>query len=131
MKKDVIYIGNNAFDTLVAITEEEQQRGLMGKEWPPPVMCFPSKNAGIRKFWMKGTPSPLDIIFCYNNKIVDICRGEPLSTTLVGPNKPTDLVVEVPAGTASKFGFGLGDSVALSPTLETIAKEIKAISSKK
>lgn len=128
MKTDIIYIGNNEFKTLVAVTPEEQATGLMGREWPPPIMCFPSKNAGVRKFWMKQTPSPLDIIFCHNNKIIDICQGVPLSTTLVGPNRPTDLVIEVPAGMASRFGFGLGDSVSLSPTLETIAKEIKTIS---
>lgn len=69
MNKDIIVLGKNKFETLVARTPLEHLRGLMFKEWPPPIMSFPYSDAGIKKFWMKNTPSPLDIIFCYAGEI--------------------------------------------------------------
>jgi uncharacterized membrane protein (UPF0127 family) len=108
-----VKINGESFPTLIAVTEEEQARGLMFREWPPPVMAFPSK-LGVRKFWMKNTYCPLDIVFCRGGKIIQICRGEPLSTMAVGPNHPSDLVVEFPAGTMDKYGVRVGDKIALS-----------------
>lgn len=110
------------FPTLVAITDEEQERGLMYANWPPPVMSFPFNTEAKRKFWMKNTVSPLDIIFCKAGKIVQICSGEPLSEKFVGPNEPTDLVIELPAGTSSKHAFHPGDNVKLHLSVPTLAK---------
>lgn len=121
---DIISIKGMVLPTLVAITDEEQRRGLMFQEWPPPIMSFPYHTAAVRRFWMKNTSSPLDIIFCRANRVVGIFRGEPMSTTLVGPEEPSDLVVELPAGTASKLGLEVGDYVGFSPTKETIAKQL-------
>ena len=123
---DFVKIADNEFETLVAITAEEQERGLMHKKWPPPVMCFPYSYAAVRKFWMKNTVSALDVIFCRNNKIVSICYGEPLSTKTFGPDEPVDLVVEVPHGTVREHGIKIGDKVDLKMSKETIAKDIRA-----
>lgn len=109
-----VIIGEQDFPTLVARTAEEHERGLMFRKWPPPVMCFPYKEAAYRKFWMKNTPSPLDIIFCRAGKIVSIHKGEPHSTTMVGPNEPTDFVVEFPFGTAEDYGFKPGQEIIMS-----------------
>lgn len=106
-----VLIENYSFPTLVAQTEEDHARGLMFKPWPPPVMCFPYKKATVRKFWMKNCQSPLDIIFCRGNKIISIHKGEPHSTAMVGPNEPSDFVVELPYGTARKYGFKPGNEV--------------------
>ena len=119
---DIISIKGQVFPTLVAVTESEQQQGLMWKQWPPPIMAFPYRTAAPRRFWMKNTISPLDIIFCRANNVVGIFRGEPFSTKLVGPDEPADLVVELPAGTAEKLGLNMGDYVGFSPTKETLAK---------
>lgn len=125
MNKDFIYIDGIKFSTKVAITELEQSRDLMYKEWPPPIMIFPYKNASVKKFWMKNTPSPLDIIFCCENKVVSILKGEPFSTALVGPDKPVDLVIELPFGTAEKNGFHIGSIVRPCYSVESAAKLIK------
>lgn len=119
---DKIYIGNYWFNTLVAVTEKEQSVGLMYKKWPPPVMIFPFKTASYRKFWMKNTPSALDIIFVRSGKVVGIFKGEPLSTAGVGPNEPADLVVELPHGTATRFGLFVGDEVRACYSAETAIK---------
>lgn len=117
-----IRIKNKEFDVLVAVTPKEKEIGLMWKSWPPPPMIFPFKKAATNKFWMKNTPSPLDIIFCKDNKIVSICQGEPNSTTMVGPDQLTDLVIELPRGTCRKYAIYEGDEVSLEYDAETAAK---------
>lgn len=119
---DFIKIKGKKILTLIALTEEEQETGLMGKKWPPPVMSFVYKNSGLRKFWMKNTPSPLDIVFCHKNKIISICYGEPNSTKLVGPEDNCDLVIEFPYGTCHNNGFKVGDYVNLNISDHTIKK---------
>lgn len=124
MSEDAIEIAGHKFATLVAVTPQEHETGLMWKKWPPPIMVFPYNNASIRKFWMKNTLSPLDILFCRGNKIIDICYGEPMSTKLIGPNVPTDLVIELPHGTAQTYGIRAGADVKLLFSTKTIARDI-------
>lgn len=121
---DTVSIKGQVFPTKVAITESEQRIGLMYQEWPPPIMVFPYNVAAPRRFWMKNTISPLDIVFCKANHVVGIFKGEPMSTKLVGPNENSDMVVELPAGTAERLGLEIGDYVGYSPTMETMAKQI-------
>lgn len=108
-----ILIGDNKFKTVLAISDKEKEIGLMYHKWPPPVMTFLYTEGEFKKFWMKNTPSPLDIVFCYNGKVVSIHKGEPFSTKMVGPNDLSDLVVELPYGTCNKFGIDVGNSVTL------------------
>jgi uncharacterized membrane protein (UPF0127 family) len=122
---DVVSIKGQVFPAVVAVTESEQLRGLMFKEWPPPIMVFPYTKAGRRRFWMKNTISPLDVIFCRGNNVVGVFRGEPLSTTLFGPDEPSDLVVELPAGMADKLGVSVGDYIGFAPTEETLARVVR------
>lgn len=122
---DKIIFGNNSLTTLVALTDEEQRRGLMHQSWPPPVMCFPYRNQAIRKFWMKDTISPLDIVFCNAGYVVSVIKGIPLSLNHVGPDFPVDLVVELPAGTAKRLEIMAGTKVKLVYGLSTLARKIE------
>lgn len=125
MNKGYIYIDNNIFPTLLAVSEEEQQRGLMEQSWPPPVMTFVYSSPRVNKFWMKNTPSPLDIIFCSKGKVSQICLGEPYSTSVIGDNKFSDLVVELPYGTVITSGIKLGHQVGVvTPTSDELKKII-------
>lgn len=119
---DFVEIAGKRFPTLVAITPEEQATGLMWKKWPPPNMVFPYRSASIRKFWMKNCVSPLDILFCNNGKIVSICYGEPLSTQLIGPDFPSDLVIELPHGTVDSYGIKVHDKVNMLFSKESASK---------
>lgn len=123
---DEIFINGKKFPTKVAITEEEQQKGLMYVSWPPPVMVFPYQKSGQRKFWMKNTISPLDIVFCNDNKIIKIVKGEPLSTMMVGPEDPSDFVIELPAGTCQKYDFQPGQNIFFKPTIKSLAQLLQA-----
>lgn len=125
MEQGYIYVASNVFPTLLAISTSEQAQGLMGKVWPPPVMSFIYTTSGVNKFWMKNTPSPLDIVFCHRGEIVQICKGEPHSTALIGANNLSDLVIEFPYGTVASSGIKLGHSVGLvKPTVDELKKII-------
>ena len=113
MKSGVLYINDIELDTLLAISRQEQEQGLMWQKWPPPIMSFCYNEPRINKFWMKSTPSPLDIVFSYNGIITNICYGEPHSTKLIGNDYPSDLVVELPRGTCEILDIKIGDKVYL------------------
>ena len=123
---DFIFFRDKKFQTVVAVTEQEQQKGLMFQKPPTPIMTFPAKQASIRKFWMKNTPAPLDIIFATNGKIVDIKKGNPFSLELIGPDCMVDTVVEVPAGFAQKENIKICDSVLIQYGIKTLSKLISS-----
>jgi len=122
---DIVTVGEYDSLTIVAVTPEEQENGLMFKSWPPPVMAFPYRTAAIRKFWMKNTPSPLDIVFCRGGFVVDIKHGKPYDCTLICPKEETDLVVELPHGTVEAYNISVGDPVSIKYSLDTIVKQIR------
>jgi hypothetical protein len=129
MRKGYIYVDDSVFPTYFAISQQEQQQGLMNVEWPPPVMSFVYPSPQNNKFWMKNTPSPLDIVFCKAGKIIAIHKGEPYSTSAIGPNDTSDLVIEFPHGTINSSGIMIGNKVGIiSPTsgeLRTILSQHK------
>lgn len=123
MESGYVYLDTNVFPTLLAISEEEQAQGLMEQAWPPPVMSFIYTSPKVNKFWMKNTPSPLDIVFSYNGVITQICKGIPHSTSLIGEYRPSDLIVELPHGTVAYSGIKLGQSVGLvKPTPDELKR---------
>jgi uncharacterized protein len=113
MKSGIIYIDENVFSSLLAVSFEEQAQGLMYQKWPPPNMAFLYNRPKVNKFWMKNTPSPLDIIFSHKGKVNQICRGEPFSTSAIGGEELSDLIIELPYGSVNKFGIKLGSSIGL------------------
>ncbi len=112
MKTGLVKIKNNEFVVLLAESAEEQQRGLMEAKWPPPSMAFVYQYAKFSSFWMKNTPSPLDIVFCLDGKVTKICKGEPYSTELIHGGF-SDLVVEFPYGTCKDYGLVEGSEINL------------------
>lgn len=85
----------------------------MYREYPPPVMSFVYSAPTVNRFWMKNTPSPLDIVFARDNKVIAIHKGEPYSTKLIGDWEPSDLVVELPYGTCAQLNIQIGNNIAL------------------
>lgn len=125
MESGYLYIHNNVFSSLFAISEEEQQKGLMHQDWPPPVMAFVYDHPRVNKFWMQNTPSPLDIVFCHHGKVSQICYGKPYSTDMIGDNKFSDLIIELPYGTVDNREIKIGHEVGLiMPTQNELLKII-------
>ncbi len=123
MSEDLVKINKNTFKTLVAITEEEQNAGLMWQKAPTPVMVFAFEKPDVHKFWMMNTIAELDIIFCKSGKIVEIHHGKPLSLDLVGPDYPIDLVIELPFGSVKNYKIATGDEVELKYSVATLSRK--------
>lgn len=124
MNSGIISINNNLFETLLAISNDDQSKGLMYLDPPTPVMSFIYARPQINKFWMANTKAALDILFCQEGRINQICFGEPYSTSMIGSNHLSDLVIELPLGTSHSFGIKIGNKVEL---LKPNQKELKKI----
>ena len=128
METGYVYISEYIFPTLLAISDQEQAKGLMRQPWPPPIMSFVYASPRVNKFWMKNTPSPLDIVFCNNGEITQICKGVPNSTATIGDNSFSDLVIEFPYGTMEQSNVKIGNSVGL---IKPNPKQLKKIFAEK
>lgn len=128
MKNGFLKINNDIFQTLLALSEKEQERGLMWEPFPPPIMSFIYPHAKINKFWMKNTCSPLDIVFCNNNKINQICKGNPFSAEVIGSDIPSNLVIELPYGTVEHCKIKTGQSAELFlPSIDELLKIVQPL----
>jgi uncharacterized protein len=108
--------GVHAFAVELALTPEEQSRGLMYRKTLPEGqgMLFDFKREQELTFWMKNTYVSLDMIFVRSDgRILRIAENtEPLSERMVPSGGPVRAVLEVVAGTARKLGIAPGDRVA-------------------
>jgi uncharacterized membrane protein (UPF0127 family) len=108
--------GVHVFAVEMAVTPEEQTRGLMFRRELPEGqgMLFDFGQEQPAMFWMKNTYVSLDMIFIRaDGRILRIAESTvPLSEALVPSGGPVRAVLEVVAGTARKFGIAPGDMVA-------------------
>jgi uncharacterized membrane protein (UPF0127 family) len=105
----------------VALTPEDQQRGLMGR---PELaadagMLFVFDAPRRLGFWMKDTLIPLDVVFIDSGKkIVDIQTMPPCPAEVeLCPNytakEPALYALEINGGAAEKMGLKVGDQLQL------------------
>ena len=116
-----VIINDKIINTVPAITEEEHMRGLMYVDKVPESMSFLFNKSAIHKFWMNNTKVPLDIVFCHNDRIIDICKGEPYSRRFVGPNKYSNLVIEFPQGYCKENSICVGNKVRVKLSINKLA----------
>jgi hypothetical protein len=112
--------GNRVFKVEVARTAAEQERGLMFRTDIPAdggmlFAPYPPDGAPPREasFWMKNTPSPLDIIFIRpDGTIATIAENTvPFSEAPVPSGEPVGAVLEILGGRAAELGIAPGDKV--------------------
>lgn len=105
--------GVHGFRVEVADSQEAQTRGLMFRQeiGPDEGMIFPSQVPQMRRFWMRNTPIPLDIIFVGpDRRIVNIAaNATPYSLESVSSDSPVILVFEIAGGRAAALGIEAGD----------------------
>jgi len=96
----------------LARTPEEQMRGLMFRRslGPDAGMLFLFERAEPRRFWMRNTYIPLDMIFLDAERVVVSIEENtvPLDETGRGPDQPAQFVVEVAGGYARSHGISVG-----------------------
>ncbi|WP_232090456.1 DUF192 domain-containing protein [Sphingomonas sp. HMP9] len=112
--------GTHAFQVESAKTEVEQARGLMFRTdlkpdggmlfWP-----YPATGGGpaAANFWMKNTPSPLDIVYIRaDGTIARIAENTvPFSEAPIPSGEPVGAVLELMGGRAAELGIAEGDLV--------------------
>ena len=113
--------GAHAFQVELAKTSETQEKGLMFRTdipvnggmlfWPYPPGGGAPKEAS---FWMKNTPSALDIIFIRpDGTIARIAANTvPFDETPVTSGEPVGAVLELKGGRAGELGIAEGDKVS-------------------
>jgi uncharacterized membrane protein (UPF0127 family) len=112
--------GAHAFKVEVARTPADQEKGLMFRTDIPKdggmiFTPYPADGgpARIASFWMKNTPSPLDIIFIRaDGTIATIAENTvPFSETPVASSEPVTAVLEIAGGRSAELGIAEGDKV--------------------
>jgi len=112
--------GTHAFQVEVAKSAADQEKGLMFRTdiadnggmlfWPYPAGGGAPK---VASFWMKNTPSPLDIIFIRaDGTIARIAENAiPEDQTPISSGEPVGAVLELKGGRTSTLGINEGDKV--------------------
>ncbi|MFL5239589.1 MAG: DUF192 domain-containing protein [Rhizomicrobium sp.] len=107
--------GVQVFSVEMATTDEEKQTGLMYRKElaDGKGMLFDFNPEQEVSMWMKNTFISLDMIFIRaDGRILRIAENtEPQSTRIISSQGPARAVLEVPAGTAQKYGIRPGDRV--------------------
>lgn len=116
-----VCIKNFCYNVELAMTPEEQMRGLMFRQnlAEDAGMLFVFNNESETAFWMKNTLIPLDIVWISSgNKIVYIQNNaQPCGDGYcpsIAPDAPAQYVLEVNAGQMQKIGAGVGDLVLIN-----------------
>lgn len=111
------------FDVYLALTGEQQRRGLMFVRNLPAYtgMLFAYTEPGPRSMWMKNTLIPLDILFIRaDGAVSSIARQtEPQSLRSIASIEPVTYVLELNAGVTETLGIDEQSRVLLPDTLST------------
>ncbi len=112
------------FDVYLAVTYEQQKRGLMYvRELPETAgMLFIYKKTDYYSMWMKNTYIPLDIAFANENgTIINIARHtEPLSLKSISSERPVNYVLELNAGVTERLEVQPGSRLIIGPSIEQL-----------
>ena len=111
--------GPREFRVEIARTRAEQDRGLMFRTDIPAdggmlFTPYPAEGAPrAASFWMKNTPSPLDIVFIRSNGTIAAIAANvaPFSETPVKSGEIVSAVLEINGGKAAELGIAVGDTV--------------------
>jgi uncharacterized membrane protein (UPF0127 family) len=110
-----VTIGVHVIDAEVADTPARKQRGLSGRAslGEDQGMLFPYAEPGRHGFWMPDMHFDIDILWIRAGRIVHVEPGvsKDDAQRVYRPREPADLVLELPAGTAQRRGFHVGDAV--------------------
>lgn len=114
-----VLIGGREIEVEVADSPEEWITGLSGRPRLPDGtgMLFVYPDRVVRTFWMKDMQFPLDIIWIDGQVVVKVDRNAPPEgsrpSRSYSSHWPVDVVLEVPGGSAGRWGIKPGDRLSL------------------
>jgi uncharacterized membrane protein (UPF0127 family) len=103
----------------IAASVETQAKGLSGRQTleENKGMLFVFEQASQHSFWMQGMKFPLDIVWIKDDGIVDMVTNTPVPEEdrilKYIPEKEANYVLEVNAGLIDKYGWQIGDEIAI------------------
>ena len=109
--------GRHDFKVEIADEEAERQQGLMYREPLPAdrgmLFQWPGEPAREQAFWMRNTPSSLDILYLApDGRIISIApHATPMSESLIPSNGRANGVLELRAGRTEEIGARVGDRI--------------------
>jgi uncharacterized membrane protein (UPF0127 family) len=105
------------FDTFIARSDAQKQRGLMFvRDLPQQTgMLFVYRDSSVHSMWMKNTYIPLDILFVRSDgRVSSIARDtEPLSLRSISAVEPVNYVLELNAGETARLFIDAGSLLVL------------------
>lgn len=105
----------HAFATELALTAAQRQKGMMFRDKiaPDQGMLFIFKDSDFRRFWMRNTLIPLDIIYLKaDGSIINIvANAEPRTDTGRASKGKAKAVFEIAGGRAEELGIKAGDVI--------------------
>jgi len=118
-KKELILYNSDSeikkFNVEIADTDFSRSKGFMWRKNIPngTGMLFVWQNEAHRNFWMKNTPSSLDIIFFdKEGTFVNVVRNtKPFSLENIQSIRPAQYVLELAAGSSFKFNISKGSKI--------------------
>ena len=100
----------------IADTPRARATGLMGRTGlnDSSGMLFVHEEDGPKSYWMRNTPTSLDIIFVSAaGRVIDIAANtQPMSDSVYSSKGPALFVVEVPAGFCTRYGIVEGTGIS-------------------
>lgn len=109
-------IGKRTFTLEIANTPAARERGLMFRQSMPEDhgMIFVFPDQAVRRFWMRNTRIPLDIIFVNSDQtIVAIEPMKPFDESGTSSRRPAKYAIELNRGMAEKAGVKVGDQLEI------------------
>lgn len=108
-------VGEKTLRVQIVVTQDEQQRGLMGRRdlGPDDGMAFVYPLPQQMSFWMRNTPTPLDIgFFKEDGTLGEVYAMYPFDETPVrSASSDYTLALEVPQGWFAKNGLKPGAKI--------------------
>lgn len=116
-----LHVGGVPFTAEVALTEDQQEHGLMARESlaPDAGMLFPLPVDHAACVWMKNTALPLSVAFVEGaGRIVNVLELAPNDLTPRCARSAARYILEAPSGWFSRHKVGEGDPVTGLPGVD-------------
>ena len=118
-EKEVLIANSNGeikkFNVEIADNNETRSKGFMWRENIPDGtgMLFVWKKEAYRNFWMKNTPTSLDILFFDGDgKFLHVVeKTKPFSLDNIQSSKPSQYVLELIAGSSKIYNLYSGSQI--------------------